>query len=175
MDRYRNKSVWYNSSEWGLHEDLLMEGFVRGRNFAVIHQFYPHPRYNSEKFDRYTLRIDISEWRDVYDKSYDCIAAIQGKNMLNNLNIPGFPYTHFISISNRSPGWWDNGYHSQLCFECRIAEYTDDVDHFVQISESGIDWDDIISNASVGTLLDMLDPVIVEFGKHGKPADKDDF
>ena len=88
VGKYRQKHTWYDSKFRGAHEELLMEGISAGRSWAVVRNWYPHPRYTSDRAEKYILRIDISEWYTAYmccicemhDEMRKACMAVKGRN-----------------------------------------------------------------------------------------------
>ena len=168
VGKYRQKHTWYDSKFGGAHEELLMEGISAGRSWAVVRNWYPHPRYTSDRAEKYILRIDISEWYTAYmccicemhDEMRKACMAVKGRNP---------PYDG-VWFANCSPGWWENGFSQQLCLTSVVFKYESEEDRLRSIVETGMDWDILDYAKVVLDICGRLSPVFGLFAKTTAPS-----
>ena len=161
---YRNKKIWIGTGGSGTNEILIYEGTVNNRNWAVIKSF----KHNNQFNDIYKLRIDISEWRNVYGNSYyTCYSSIS-KYLHFDKPINNILYN--FTIENSSPGWWDNGFSAQLCLSTNLFIYRSEEDYLKQVIEFGFDYSSLNYNDLVEKICDKIQPIFDIFSLYGKPA-----
>lgn len=177
VGKYRSKHTWYDSKEWGVHEELLKEGVANGRGWAVLRRWRPNPRYSWERGESYVLRVDISEFFGAYTK-----CAIGEDGVYRILDKIGKDLGDIkrarVRIANCSPGWWENGFGQQLCLELTMFRYESDADKFEKIVKTGRDWDTVDYAVAVVMICQGLEPLFRLFIETcGKPPcqPKDDF
>lgn len=168
VGKYRHEHTWYDSKFWGTHEELLTEGVSAGRGWAVVRSWHPHPRYTSDRAEKYILRIDISEWYASYGR---CFCEMSEKIRRICMAIKSACSLHSgVWFDNMSPGWWENGFSRQLCLTATVFKYKSEEDRFRSVIETGKDWDTFDYNETVFDICNRLNPVFKMFAGAGKPG-----
>lgn len=167
IGKYRLKHTWYDSKFWGTHEELLAEGVSAERGWAVVRSWHPEPRYISDRFEKYILRIDVSEWYAAYGQ-YICRASDEMRRIC--MSIRDKKPCDNVWFDNRSPGWWENGFSQQLCLTSVLFRYESEEAHIRSVIETGSDWDTLDYNTLVSDLCAQLAPLFELFAKMSRPA-----
>jgi len=172
VGKYRQKHTRYDSKFWGAHEELLTEGISAGRSWAVVRNWYPEPRYRSDRVEKYILRIDISEWYAAYMR---CVCVCEMHDEMRKVcmaikNIKGRnPPCSGVWFENMSPGWWENGFSQQLCLTSTVFKYESEEDRLRSIVKTGQDWDSVDYDGFVMEICQKLDPLFGFFSSIACP------
>jgi hypothetical protein len=146
---YMHKKTWFGSQTH--QESLIYEGISAGRNWALI----KYENHESMWYS-YILRVDISEWRHAYDET-----IISSTSQIFNYIHFDPPINDMISrftILNQSPGWWNNGFTSQLCFSCTLFTYYSKKEQLKQ-KLTGVDFDILDYNDIVEQICERTKPL----------------
>ena len=142
-------------------EELLADGEIDGRNWSFLERVWQRDcSWHGGKY-HYILRIDISEYKEGYDKlsyskdfSYSDLKALLG-------NVPENRTMTFFSVRNQSPGLWENGFNPNYWLEAELGAYADNEDRLQKIIETGHDMRDAAGiELVVKDSLDRLGPFL---------------
>lgn len=161
-----HKYAWFGSKLYGVNEELLAEGVSAGRGWALVRNWHPKPRYASDRFERYILRVDVSEWHNAY-------RVISWEKMYGELHralASAQPVEHAFMLRCGSPGWWENGFSRQMCLESVLFKYESEEDRLRSVVETGVDWDSLDYGDFVARLCGRLGPVFELFASIGTAA-----
>ena len=172
LGKYRLRHTWSGSSEWGVHEELLLEGAAAGRGWAVVRRWCPKPRYRLDRGESYVLRIDISEWFDAYAALARSLDFAALHRILDAATPPELILRppHGIWFDNVSPGWWENGFGRQLCLSAVPFRYDSEEDRIRSVVETGRDWDSLDYGEVVSGVCGKLGPLFGMLAEKRPPA-----
>lgn len=124
-------------------EELLADGEVGGRNWSLIERTWLRDiSWHGGKY-HYILRIDISEYQKGYHSLvYDKKVTFNEVHSLLAAHPRGCDLLRF-SVSNQSPGIWENGFNPNYWLEAEIGAYADAEDRLQKIVETGRDMRDM--------------------------------
>lgn len=123
-------------------EELLADGEVCGRNWSFIEREWKRGiSFRGGKYN-YILRIDISEYREAYNKIYKSRLDYNAFYASLAVTPRGYGPLRF-AVSNQSPGIWENGFNPNYWLEAKLRSYKDEEERLRKVVETGIDARDI--------------------------------
>lgn len=172
-NKYRYRETWIGS-KW-LHECLVAEGLSStDRRWAVIRR-WNDSFFNLDESETYIIRVDLSEWWNTYQKCYGKL--YQRPALVKSLRLRSDP-TLMVSgnFCNQSPGWWDNGFCTNMCFAMTLARYKSCVDRLERAANGHIDIEELDLKGVADDICEAIQPAVELFETVGTPrVPGDDF
>lgn len=142
-------------------EELLADGEVCGRNWSFIeHIWKRNIGFRGGKY-HYILRIDISEYKEAYNKII-CKPNSDYNDFYASLAVTprGCSPLRF-TVHNQSPGLWENGFNPNYWLEAEIYSYKNEEERLRKVIETGVDMRDINDiGLIVRDVLDRIRPTL---------------
>ena len=166
-NKYRERETWIGS-KWR-HERLIAEGMsTTGRRWAVLKQWNDQFLGMDER-ETFIMRVDLSEWWTTYQKYF--YKLYQQPVFVKKLPLRSDP-TLIISgnFCNRSPGWWDNGFCTNMCFAMTLVRYESCADRLERAAMGHIDIEDLDMKDVADDICTAIQPAIDFFDTVGTPS-----
>lgn len=142
-------------------EELLADGEVCGRNWSLIERTWKRDiSFRGGKY-HYILRIDISEYKEAYNKII-CKPKFNYNDFYASLVVtPRGCSSLRFAVHNQSPGLWENGFNPNYWLEAEMGSYMNDEERLRKVVETGIDMHDINDiGLIVRDVLDRIRPTL---------------